>query len=64
MPSSLLSALAKPSPTCQPVRRTARTSWYMADQVQDSRFELFVAAPDGNAANIALSGTLIGGGTQ
>jgi len=35
---------------------------YLADQVVDERFELFVAAPDGNAINASLSGTLTGGG--
>ncbi len=35
---------------------------YLADQVVDEKFELFVAAPDGNAINAPLSGTLTGGG--
>jgi len=32
------------------------------DQLVDERFELFVAAPDGNAVNDTISGTLTAGG--
>ena len=31
---------------------------YRADQLVDNQYELFVAAPDGNAVNDNISGTL------
>jgi hypothetical protein len=35
---------------------------YSADQVEDEKFELFVAAPDGGTTNLSVSGVLTSGG--